>query len=210
MDASFWVERWRVGEIGFHEGQPNSFLARFADQLGANSRVLVPLCGKSEDLAWLAAQGHQVFGVELVEDAVRAFFDEHAITPTVEKHGALTRYTKDNITLLVGDFFAVTRAHVPDVNAFYDRAAMVALPEAMRVHYVAHLRSLLEPQVSGLVVTFDYPQSLFEGPPFAVTEAELRRAYGEAHVELLATEPIDGGRLAALGDQGTQRCYRIR
>lgn len=215
MDASFWVERWRVGEIGFHEGQPNSFLARFAEHLGANKRVgeskcvLVPLCGKSEDLAWLAAQGHQVFGVELVEDAVRAFFDEHLITPTVQQHGALTRYSKDNIKLWAGDFFAVTGEHVPGVNAFYDRAAMVALPEDMRSRYVAHLCSLLDPHAAGLVVTFEYPQSLFQGPPFAVTEAELRRAYGEANVKLLATSPVDGGRLGVLGDQATQRCYRV-
>lgn len=209
MEASFWVERWRIGEIGFHEGQPNSFLSRFGERLGANTTVLVPLCGKSEDLAWLASQGHQVFGVELVEDAVRAFFDEHSITPTVESVGPLKRFSKDNVVLWVGDFFAVTPEHVPGVNAFYDRAAMVALPDEMRTRYATHLRSLLLPRSVGLLVTFEYPQALFAGPPFAVMESEVRHQYAGATVELLAESPVQGGRLAGLGDQVTERCFHI-
>ena len=69
MDPSFWRDRWQAGQIGFHEGRPNSFLERFADRLPRGGRVLVPLCGKAEDLAYLAGRGHEVVGVELVEDA---------------------------------------------------------------------------------------------------------------------------------------------
>ena len=42
-----------------------------------------------------------------------------------------------------------------------------------------------------LLVAFDYPQEQMSGPPFAVTEAEVRALYGEfADVRLLATEDV--------------------
>lgn len=186
METDFWIARWQEGRIGFHEGQPNALLVRFADELKARKRVLVPLCGKSEDLAFLASRGHEVVGVELVEDAVRAFFAEHGIEPFVEPQGALTAWRAGGLTILAGDFFAATQSDVGDVDALYDRAALVALPEAMRARYVSHLRSLLVPASVGLVVTLDYPPHVRSGPPFSVPETELRSLYAGWGVELLA------------------------
>ena len=37
------------------------------------SEVIVPLCGKSLDMLWLAEQGYSVVGLEMVEEAVMAF-----------------------------------------------------------------------------------------------------------------------------------------
>ncbi len=74
MDAEFWKTRWQAGQIGFHEGRPNAFLEAHAARLGIARRVLVPLCGKSVDLAYLAGLGHDVVGVELVEEAAAACF----------------------------------------------------------------------------------------------------------------------------------------
>ena len=39
--------------------------------LAKGAAVLVPLCGKSLDLVWLAEQGHAVIGVELAEAFVK-------------------------------------------------------------------------------------------------------------------------------------------
>ena len=83
---SFWFDRWREGQIGFHEGKPNPHLSQYAGELGAGKRVLVPLCGKAEDLVFLASLGHTVIGCELVEDAVKAFFAEHQLTPAITSH----------------------------------------------------------------------------------------------------------------------------
>ena len=77
-----WLKRWREGRTGFHEGRPNDLLVHHAARLAGCRRVLVPLCGKSEDLAFLAARGHDVVGVELAEQAVQAFFAEHDLAPS--------------------------------------------------------------------------------------------------------------------------------
>ncbi|MEI8259088.1 MAG: thiopurine S-methyltransferase [Deltaproteobacteria bacterium] len=203
MNHDFWESRWREGRIGFHEGAPNAFLNERVALLGAARRVLVPLCGKSEDLAFLAAHGHAVVGVELVEDAVRAFFAERGLTPTVTTRGALTEYAHGPITLLAGDFFATTRELLGPVDALYDRAALIALPEAMRVRYVAHLRALLPSGADGLVVTIEYPQEAMAGPPFSVPEAEVRRHYVGLPITLIDRRPAGGGRAAAMGAEAT-------
>lgn len=189
MDRDFWVSRWREGKIGFHEGRPNAFLSRFAARLDGCARVLVPLCGKSEDLAFLASRGHEVVGVELVEDAVRAFFAEHGLAPEVSPRGALTAYTAGTVTILAGDVLAVTRDDVGPIDAIYDRAALIALPEDLRQRYVDRLLKLAAPWLRALVVTLTYDQARMAGPPFSVTDTELMRLYDGYLVEHLASEP---------------------
>lgn len=203
MEPQFWRDRWAEQKIGFHEGQPNTFLAQHVERLGG-TRVLVPLCGKSEDLAFLAGQGRAVVGIELVEDAVAAFFAEHGVTPEIERRGSLAIYTAGAIQIIAGDLFAVTRADVGAIDALYDRAALIALPAELRPRYVAHLRALAGAAVPVLLVTIEYPQELVPGPPFSVDEAEVRSHYPTA--TLLGDGPVTSGRLAEL-ESAKERCY---
>lgn len=190
MEASYWRKRWEDRRIGWHEGKPNAFLEKSIDRLGAPGRVLVPLCGKTEDLAFLASKGHEVIGVDLVETALGEFFTDHDIEPSRSTDDRFTRLGHDRITLLAGDFFALTKADAGELTAAYDRAAIVALPPDMRVRYVALLRSLLPKGARILTVTFEYDQSKHAGPPFSVAEAELRRLYEGASIESLGTVPL--------------------
>lgn len=184
MDPSFWLERWQQGRIGFHEGKPNALLVRHLDRLTGH-RLLVPMCGKAEDLAFLAAQGHTVLGLELVEAAVRAFFAEHALEPTVTRKGELAIYTAGQITLIAGDLFAVTRDDVEasggPIDAIYDRAALIALPPDLRRAYLDQLRALSGPGTPGLLVTFEHASG--SGPPFSVPPDLVAALY--PHAELL-------------------------
>lgn len=195
MNAEFWRARWQERKIGFHEGKPNGFLARHVAHLAGAKRVFVPLCGKTEDLAYLAAQGHEVVGVELVEDPVQEFFAEHAITPSVEGN----IYRAGAITIICGDFFATD---VGPVDAIYDRAALVALPPEMRPRYVQHLPVV--PRI--LLVTVEYPEGAMSGPPFSVPEAEVRSLYADSRVELVDEGVDPRGRLDG---KLLERCYRI-
>ncbi len=207
MDHDFWRARWQEGQIGFHEGKPNSFLASHAHVLAGCKRVLVPLCGKTEDLAYLAGQGHDVVGIELVDDAVRQFFSEHATTPTITADGALTRYTAGAITLLSGDVFAATATHVGAVDGIYDRAALVALPADMRGRYVTHLRTIAPSATRELLVSFDDPQARPDGPPFSVPEAEIRALFASATVELVES----AAQLTPFRNREMrERCYSIK
>jgi thiopurine S-methyltransferase len=225
-----WLGRWRDGRIGFHEDRPNDLLVHHAARLAGCRRVLVPLCGKSEDLAFLAARGHAVIGVELAEQAVRAFFAEHDLAPAVTPRGPLVAYevgpgavwaaepgTADAaagpagaITLLVGDFFAVTPELLGPVDALYDRAALIALPPELRPRYVARLRALVPAGAPALVITLEYDQAVMAGPPFAVLEPELRELYAGAAVELLEERAATVSKCAQLGAPVSERCFAIR
>ena len=76
MEGGLWAERCQEGQVGLHQIDVHQDLVtQAADWLAGGPKVvLVPLCGKSVDLPWLAAQGHSVIGVELIETAVEALF----------------------------------------------------------------------------------------------------------------------------------------
>ncbi|WP_265324930.1 thiopurine S-methyltransferase [Pseudomonas aeruginosa] len=146
-------------------------------RLQAGEQILVPLCGKTLDLAWLAAQGLEVLGVELSEKAVSDFFEEHDLRPEIDQLDGFRRYRVAGITLLQGDFFALQAEHLAQCRAFYDRAALIALPPEMRERYAGHLQAVLPTRSLGLLVTIDYPQAEMAGPPFAVPDEEVRGYY---------------------------------
>lgn len=198
MEAEFWHARWREGRIGFHEGKPNRMLERYAGLLAGRARVLVPLCGKADDLAFLASAGHEVVGVELVESAVRDFFVERGLTPSVREVGPFRAYSAGRVTLYAGDFFAATRELLGPLDALYDRAALIALPEPMRRAYAEALRGLMPAGALGLLVTIDYAEGGMEGPPFSIPEAHLRELYAGITVEPLETVNAVDARLASI------------
>ncbi len=179
MEPEFWHARWQQNQIGFHQAQVTPLLARHHQALGpaSGSRVLVPLCGKTLDMTWLAAQGRSVVGVELSPLAVAAFFSEQGVSPSVESLGALTRQRAGAIEILCGDLFAVTPEHVGPVNTLFDRAALVALPEPMRARYVAKLAELLPAAARGLLVTFEYEPTSVSGPPFSIDGSTVHALY---------------------------------
>ena len=184
MDTGFWRQRWREGRIGFHEGVVNRLLQRHWARLSpaAGETVLVPLCGKSRDLAWLAAAGHPVVGVELAPEACRDFFAECKRVPEVMRAGPFVRYRgrvgKSEVTLWCGDLLTRDAAQAGVASLWYDRAALVALPAAMRRDYVAALMRLLAPGARGLLVTLeDASHAASEGPPFPVPEATVRALF---------------------------------
>jgi thiopurine S-methyltransferase len=195
MEANFWHQRWAANEINFHQGKTNPLLLKYFDALhcGNDSRIFVPLCGKSLDVNWLLAKGHRVAGVELSELAVTQLLAGLDRKPGVEDIGGLRRYTAGDLEVLVGNIFDVSRDLLGPVDAVYDRAALVALPEAVRARYAAHLRQITNaaPQ---LLICYEYDQSLLAGPPFSVTGDEVARCYGGGYrLTRLASVDVPGG-----------------
>ena len=85
-------------------------------------------------------------------------------------------------------FFELQPSDVESCRLVYDRGSLGALPPAMRRDYAEHLHRLFPNGARMLLVTFDYPPAEMNGPPFAVTEAEVRELYGA--VQLLARRDV--------------------
>ncbi len=179
MDPAFWHARWEANEIGFHREEIHVYLRDFWPELGlkGEERVFVPLCGKSNDMLWLLEQGHPVLGVEINSLAVAGFFRENDLQPETTEEGEFIRWRFEEVSLLQGDFFKLTPAHLAGIRAVYDRASLIALPPPMRRDYAGHLTRLLEPGARMLLITLEYPRAQLEGPPFSVHEEEVRELY---------------------------------
>lgn len=180
MDQGFWLQRWRNGRLGWHLEEVNPHLVQLWSGVGVPppGRVFVPLCGKTRDLAWLAERGHAVVGVEISEQGVQELFADHGWEAEVSELGPFRRYRAGPVTVLCGDFFDLTPDHLGPVAAVFDRAALIALPAAMRRRYASHIEGLLPHRPPILLITLEYPPEQMEGPPFAVTEQEITTLFG--------------------------------
>ena len=193
MDIEFWKQRWQQDQIGFHLNSVNSHLLNHWLNLDLvpGSTVFVPLCGKSLDLVWLANQGHHVLGVECSEQAVKAFFSGNKLPVQQAEYKGFHVYNSDRITILQGDFFDLDASLLEDVNAVYDRASLIALPESMRDQYARQLQDILPSAAQLVLITLMYDQSLMPGPPFSVSEDEVSRHYAHRYsISLLYQEDI--------------------
>jgi len=182
MDPNFWHDAWAENRTGFHEAEANALLTRhFASlALPAKARIFVPLCGKTRDIAWALAQGHRVVGVELSELAITQLFEELGATPNIFQSGRMKHYAAPSLDIFVGDIFNLTADQIGPVDAIYDRAALVALPDGLRDRYAKHLTDITD-TAQQLLICFEYEPGAVQGPPFSIDGAEVARLYGESY-----------------------------
>jgi len=195
METSFWLNKWQTQEIGFHEPAGNQLLVHYfsALNLALASRVFIPLCGKTRDIAWLLEKGYRVVGAELSELAITQLFSELGVEPKIQSIGELKHYSADNIDIYVGDIFNLSPDILGPVDAIYDRAALVALPPKIRQQYTAHLRAI-SANASQLLICFAYDQNLMDGPPFSIDSNEVSIHYSTSYdIHLLASTELAGG-----------------
>ncbi|HMU65987.1 MAG TPA: thiopurine S-methyltransferase [Cellvibrionaceae bacterium] len=195
MDADFWQQKWHNNDIGFHQSEGNPLFIKYFNALGVppGGRIFLPLCGKTRDIAWLLSQGYKVVGAELSALAIEQLFAELGVQPTRAYFGNVVLYRAPNIDIFVGDIFALTHLMLGKVDAIYDRAALVALPENKRKFYSSHLIDIAA-RVPQLLICFEYDQSQMPGPPFAILEAEVKSHYQQYYgLTLLEKVPVEGG-----------------
>ncbi len=213
MDAQFWINAWTTGRTNFHQPHFNDKLIQFFPALNPlkGQRVLVPLCGKSKDMLWLAGLGLAVHGVELYEDAVKAFFTENDLSPVTKSQGTdFSHYTHEPFTLSCGDFFKLNTNDSYDL--VYDRGALVALPAPMRKEYAQVIQRVLKKGGNCLLLTYDYDPAQMDGPPFSVTAEEIHALYGDRFsIELLESDrpAKDGARFMAVPSMQL-KVYRLK
>ncbi|MGI9502920.1 MAG: thiopurine S-methyltransferase [Geminicoccaceae bacterium] len=194
MEPAFWQNRWKENKIAFHEDKANVLLSKHFSRLALTegSRVFVPLCGKTNDLAWLVDQGYQVVGIELNQAAVEEAFHAMGISPRVEKLDQFIHYRSDIAEVFAGDFFDLSTDMLGTVDAIYDRAALVALPSEMRQPYTRHLIKLTK-SAPQFLISYEYDQSQTEGPPFSVPGNEISKLYHDQYtLELIASVDVSG------------------
>jgi thiopurine S-methyltransferase len=195
MDPQFWRERWQSQDIGFHQPEYHALLLKYWQRLGLeqDALVLVPLCGKSLDMVWLAHRGHRVIGVELSELAVDTFFAERGLTPATRTEAGFVVKSAGPYELWCGDIFALPSEAVAEAAGVYDRAALVALPDDLKQRYATKLKAVLPKAAPILLVALDYDQSQMSGPPFATPSQQVHELFADTYAceELECRQGID-------------------
>ncbi|MEZ4294715.1 MAG: hypothetical protein R3B70_07040 [Polyangiaceae bacterium] len=179
MEPQFWLDSWKLGgsKTSFHRRDIHPYALTYLPPAKlAGKRVLVPLCGKTLDMAYFREHAAHVIGVEIAEDAIFQFFAEQHIPVVREDH----RFEARRLTILCKSFFDLTRADVGHIDIVYDRAALVALPLPMRTRYIEKIEELLPPGGQQLINTLEYGPLLAE-PPFSIPPDEVRSYYGATH-----------------------------
>ena len=193
MELSFWKSRWKKGQIGWHRDEVypplKHHLEHFSVERG--DTVLVPLCGKSRDMAWLSEQGIQVIGVEISKIAAEQFFEQEQKNYTCRQEHKFTIFESGGIQLWQGDFFDLDPDRLPSVDLVYDKAALIALPPERRKPYAKLQKACCHSATELFISTFEYPEQEMSGPPFSIFKEELERLYGDQFaIELLHEESL--------------------
>lgn len=216
MEPKFWLDRWKNRDTGFHREDANAILCRFWPtlNLAPGSSVLIPLCGMSQDMSWIAQQGHQVIGVELSEIAVETFFQKNNLTPTRRQHGSFQVWSHEKIELWVGDLFSLPTEVLSKCSAVYDRASLVALPSDLQKSYAQLLISHLPKQAQILLISVTFNQQEMEGPPFSTPFQKLTELFQSSFSIKQLSDEMTLEKNTNLKDRGltalNESCYRLQ
>lgn len=205
----YWETPWSMGVTPWHAKDVSAHLIRFMDQLVPPSdrkpetRVLVPLCGKTVDMAFLARQGLQVVGLEGVAQAITEFAAEQgasgkaepAEVPKVLQERGISAHTvaipeagaAPPILFLVGDFFKVDAETAGQFDAAVDRGSFEAISPEERDQYARSMAGFMKPGARVLFTASEHdeftarPEGLGKlGPPFSMPLEVVQKHFGES------------------------------
>lgn len=192
-----WNERWTQGGTGWHLGDINFALENHSSKLlpKPERRILVPLCGKSVDLAWLYKEGHTVVGIEGVEKGILEFFSEHKLPYVTEQMSWAKLFkTEDNrLKLYCCDLFKMDIESLGKFDAVWDRGSLVAIYEEDRERYSEIIKALLVPDFRYLINITQYtPNEKFSGPPRNIPTELVEKLFGDVcELQVLETRTRD-------------------
>ena len=189
--AEYWTDRWKEGKTDWHREEVHNILFKYVDELTggrSNLRVLLPLCGKSVDMLWLAHQGHTVVGVELAKQAIESFFTENNLTFTVESvkmaaNGEPAEVYKCNekkITIFCCDLYTFEEDVGGKFDAIWDRGSLSAIvPSVNGKRYAKKMHSLLAHDGNCIVETHYYEVDRGGKPPASISDELINELYGK-------------------------------
>lgn len=176
----YWQNRWRNRYTEFHRKGIRPELVKHWPQIemAASKKVLVPMCGKSNDLLWLASQGHHVVGIEFMLVAIKQFFRENKLAYQRERTRYGYSYKSDNLELVHADIYSLHAEFFSEFDGVYDGSALVTLPRDLRRNYVDQVYGNLKAACCGVLVSYEFSDAKLAGPPYPVYKSELDKSIG--------------------------------
>jgi SAM-dependent methyltransferase len=178
----FWTGRYHDGDSHWELGEPSPALehalaAGLLEELGVASgdRVLVPGCGRGQDLLPFVRRGFEVVGVDFAAPAAagaREMLSAQGLSATV----------------IQADLFALGSEHDARYGLVFDHTCVCALSRDRQVRYAECLRRWLRP--GGVFVHVAFPadpeKPYEEGPPFRMLRPDCEAIFAP-HFEPIAS-----------------------
>lgn len=179
--ATTWHERWQENKTAWDLSGPHPLTAELLELAGSQSpgscagKWLIPGCGRAHDAKELLRHGiNQVVAKDLVPKA---------IAEARSLYGSLS-----GLMLVCGDVTDVSKSEEATYSGIFDRAMLCALNGDLRVNYVKAMTASLKPGGVFASIPFAETGNPASGPPFAITDSELRGLF-KANFEILYLEP---------------------
>ena len=180
LDADHWESIYREGEPGWDLGMPTPpFVSLLADPPAwlTSGRILNPGAGLGHDALLFAEHGFHVTALDFADSAIIELKKKAATQP--------------NLSVLQADLFAVPEAHHGTYDYVLEHTCFCAIHPSQRETWLTAMANALKPNgiLFGLFYRFDPPDD--NGPPFALSEEELKRLIAP-HFEIISmTTPAD-------------------
>lgn len=172
-----WRKTWRAGVTPWDAGTSPPALRRLVDRGAVPSgRILVPGCGTGYDLATLARTDREVVGIDLSEDARKAFVAAHPELP-------------GSVVYEVADFFSYAPARGFDF--VWDYTFFCALDPGQRTSWSQAMKRLVNPAGVLATLLFPFEDAISEtrGPPWPIN-TDMVRSYVEDGFEEVETVDV--------------------
>lgn len=181
MTNQDWLDEWEKSEQWEHS-VVDQFLIKYINKLtegNKQSNILVPLCGTSVDLKWLAEQGYKVVGVELSPVALKKFLTDHQLehkVTTTNNGATIYEAFEGNLKLVVSDFFLFSKDAFGTFDCIWDLNAFDPINKGDKQRYADQCHSLLKPNGHILLGNYIFDDHFCGELP--VTMDTLQMIYG--------------------------------
>jgi SAM-dependent methyltransferase len=161
-DVAFWQSIYARKRDGWELGRPSPSLdVHLARHPLPAATVAVPGCGRGHDARLLARRGHRVFAFDFAPEALRAARE-------------LAAPEDASVTFEDRDVFSLADAYPRFFDGIWEYTCFCAIDPPRRPEYVEVLARILKP--GGWLLACFFPMGVRAGgPPFAVSETEVRR-----------------------------------
>jgi SAM-dependent methyltransferase len=173
--VDFWRTRWREGRTPWDLGAASDPAKRLAERhLRAPGAVFIPGCGRGHEAVYLAAQGHAVTAVDIVEEPIAEL-----------RQAAAARGL--TIEALAQDLFAMPASRTGAFDAVLEQTCMAAIGPERFADYAALLHRLLKPGGKLLGV---WMEVAVKPPPFTCPPGVILKLFGAPLWTMEAFEPV--------------------
>jgi SAM-dependent methyltransferase len=162
--SEFWTDLYTRAGDGWDLRQPAPALVEFMDRTPfAPGRVAVPGCGRGHDVRFLARRGFAAVGFDFSATAVA---EARALAKT------------DNVAaeFVERDLFTLGVDYGHAFDGIWEYTCFCAIDPRRRAEYVRTMGAILKP--GGWLLACFFPlRPRAAGPPFPVSEGEVRRLF---------------------------------